>query len=750
MAASFPEFSPDELNELLSAVMPEIPGYRVMRRIGRGGMSYVYLGVQESLDRQVAIKVIAPEALKDEVSRQRFEKEARTIAKLEHPCIVGIYEIGRTEQGLTYYVLPYLPKGHLRQRDLRADEDRILEVLRALLSALDYAHARGIVHRDVKAENVMFDGMDRPVLTDFGIAVSKRDSVRMTGGGQAVGSGGYMAPEQARGERVDGRADLYSVGVLTFEMLTGRLPFQNPDSLGLALMHAQDPVPMLPAAQRHWQGFINKAMAKAPAQRYASAGEMLAALERVAVQRRIGDARRASRLRPMLSPSRLPPAWRGPLLGSALTLAAVLLLGGLWSLWPRSSPGESVAAATALPLAAHEPSPEPEFVEPPAAAEALLSEPVAEAGAEPPPLPPGERELAAARQQIARGRLSLPRGDNALESLRAAHAVRPGSRQLSLLGERWLGAATPHLQAALEAGRDDQAKALLQRASGLAELLGLREGEAWAGLLAAIALPLKTRIESQHARADLGALRAAKAFATELGVPPALLEPAWSRPVVRARPGDLLGSGGSRLVLLRLPAEGLAGLAVMPAEVTREQYAAFARATARPEARCRVRTARVTLRKRSWSEPGFAQDGSHPVVCVSAADALAYADWLGQRDGVRYRLPDAAQWRQMAGGAPVEACAAGRIACGGEGTQAAGEGRADALGLRGLHGNVREWLADCEGAGCARRRAALPGWRDAPAAAQAGGSEALEAGFGYDDVGFRLLREVPASELELR
>jgi serine/threonine-protein kinase PpkA len=748
MAASFPEFSPDELNELLSAVMPEIPGYRVMRRIGRGGMSYVYLGVQESLDRQLAIKVIAPEALKDEVSRQRFEKEARTIAKLEHPCIVGIYEIGRTEQGLTYYVLPYLPKGHLRQRDLREDEDRILEVLRALLSALDYAHSRGIVHRDVKAENVMFDSMDRPVLTDFGIAVSKRDSVRMTGGGQAVGSGGYMAPEQARGERVDGRADLYSVGVLAFEMLTGRLPFQNPDTLGLALMHAQDPVPMLPAAKRHWQGYINKAMAKTPAQRYASAGEMLAALERVAVQRRIGEARRESRLRPMLSPARLPPAWRGPLLGSALTLAAVLLIGGIWSLWPRPSPGE--VAAAALPVAVPEPAPEPAFVEPPPAAEAVHSEPVAEETAEPPPLSPGERELAAARQQIARGRLSLPPGDNALDSLRAAHAVRPGSRQLTLLGERWLGAAAPHPQAALNAGRDEQAKALLQRASGLAELLGLREGEAWAGLLSAIAVPLKARIESQHARADIGALRAAKAFASELGVPPALLEPSWSKPVVRARPGDLLSSGGSRLVLLRLPAEGRAGLAVLPTEVTREQYAAFARATARPEARCRVRTARVTLRKRSWSEPGFAQQGSHPVVCVSAADALAYADWLGQRDGVRYRLPDAAQWRQIAGAAAGDACVAGRIACGDEGTLAAAEGRADALGLRGLHGNVREWLADCEGAGCAQRRVALPGWRDAPVAAQAGGSESMEAAFGYDDVGFRLLREVAASEVELR
>ena len=133
MAAPQPELSLDELDELLSGLTPEIPGYRVLRRIGRGGMSYVYLAVQESLNRQVAIKLIAPDALKDEVGKLRFEKEARTIAKLVHPCIVGIHEIGRTEHGLLYYVLPYLPRGHLRQRDLRNDEDAI-DNLEALLS----------------------------------------------------------------------------------------------------------------------------------------------------------------------------------------------------------------------------------------------------------------------------------------------------------------------------------------------------------------------------------------------------------------------------------------------------------------------------------------------------------------------------------------------------------------------------------------------------------------------------------------
>jgi serine/threonine protein kinase len=125
-------------------------------------MATVYLATQQSLDRPVSIKVMEREALQDETSMQRFENEARTIAKLSHPGIVGIHEVGRTSDGRMYYIMPYLANGDLSQRDLRNDEPRIVDVLRTLLSALDYAHVRGFVHRDVKQENVLFDADNRP------------------------------------------------------------------------------------------------------------------------------------------------------------------------------------------------------------------------------------------------------------------------------------------------------------------------------------------------------------------------------------------------------------------------------------------------------------------------------------------------------------------------------------------------------------------------------------------------------------
>lgn len=759
MAAPQPELSLDELDELLSGLTPEIPGYRVLRRIGRGGMSYVYLAVQESLNRQVAIKLIAPDALKDEVGKLRFEKEARTIAKLVHPCIVGIHEIGRTEHGLLYYVLPYLPRGHLRQRDLRNDEDAIVQVLRSLLSALDYAHAHGVVHRDVKAENVLFDGTDRPVLADFGIAVSRFDSSRVTSRGQAVGSSGYMAPEQARGERVDGRADLYSIGVLTYQMLTGDLPFRDRDPLALALKHAQDPIPRLPSSKAHWQPFIDHAMAKCAEDRFPDARAMLAALDMVAampaltqttgqhaVTLRLPSLPSLAKLLGRTDADQAAGTSRRPLvLGAVLVAAALGTLA--YALWP---------AGTATPTPAAETHPG-DAAQAPAAVvfDAVLEDPADAAGtpADVEPvaavLPPGLHELAAARRQIARARLTRPDGDNAHASLLAAHAILPHAPETAALGNRWLEAITPHLGEALDAGRDDQARQLHERAAQLADTLGLREGAGWRGLEAALLPHLSARLQRALDAGDLAALRQAKAFATGLGIAGSALEPLWSRPIVTARPGDSLRSGQTRMQLIRLPAAAQAGLAALPHEVTRDQYAAFAAATAREPARCRVRTG-VTVRARTWDRPGFTQAGDHPVVCVTLDDALAYAAWLGARDGQAYRLPSAAEWQVIAGPAPAgDACSAGRVACGGiEGTAAAASGPVGPLGLRGLHGNTREWLADCPGNDCSRRLSASAGWRDAPP--QAGARLPLDITRAFDDVGFRLVRDVRPAEVESR
>ncbi len=793
-----PELSPDELSELLSAYMPDIPGYRVMRRLGQGGMSYVYLGLQESLDRQVAIKVIVPTALKDEVGKLRFEREARTIAKLQHPAIVSIHDVGRTELGLLYFVMPYLPRGHLGQRDLRNDEPRLISILRALLWGLDYAHERGIVHRDIKSENVLFDTVDRPLLADFGIAMHRGDRNRVTDGGFALGSATHMAPEQARGERVDARADLYSLGVVAFEKLTGELPFQAEGPLPMAVRHAVDPVPRLPSAKAHWQAFIDRALAKSPDARYSNAQEMMAALDQI-------EQERLTAAQAMLTPASAPehhaspapapatPRRRGvnPLFVAAaacivLVLAVVVAMQA-WGL--RDAPsgaslsrvepaleasaqiaagaqagavkragaqagatagvahsgdssagfdsaragdaqaladaGKFAAAAVAQDgadaFAAGEVVSDGEtFADVDAEARALAE---AEAA-----LPPGERALRAAQRQITRQRLTQPPGDNALESLQIAHPLLPDSPRLARLGEAWLNAAQPHIAAAFERGSTLPELRLYTAAGELATLLHLRGSDAWKGIEQIAVEWLRARLRTTLQAQDLNGLRAAKADAAPLGIAAAALEPEWSQGIVRARVGDRL-SGSAALVLLRLPTEVRTGFAAMPAAVSRAEYAAFAEATGRPASSCRVRSAAFNLRKRRWNAPGFEQVASQPVVCISLDDAAAYAQWFGQRAGQGFRLATEAEWRaHLATGAALQ-CEAQPSTC------------ADPQ-------HVREWTASC-GAGCQRQPVLGFGWREASGDRDAR-SATVDPAHGYDDVGFRLVREVARAELEQR
>lgn len=781
------ELSPEELSTLLTGAMPEVPGYRVVRRIGKGGMSHVYLGVQISLDRQVAIKVISPEALKDEKSKARFEQEAHTIAKLEHPCIVGVHEVGRTPQGLLYYVLPYLARGHLGQRDFTNDEGRIIEVLRSLLSALEYAHTRGIVHRDVKAENVLFDNADRPLLTDFGIALQRNDAGnRITTIGLAVGSGGYMAPEQARGETVDGRADLYSVGVLAFELLTGRLPYLSSDPLGLALMHAQDPIPRLPPERRHWQGFIDRAMAKAPDNRFRSAPQMLGALNQIAVRERVAHAAEAA-------PLSLPgiPIWQRHWFRPALftTAAAGVLVASLLLLrQPAEAPKPADAFFTgrdAEPVAP-EPTPVPVVAAPapgddaaPVAVDAASGE-AQPAAAEPPtptptpatpeseipdaparpyasveagasvatlafdPRQPGARELHGVPRQIKALRLSTPAGDNAVESLAAARKAGASAAELDRYADEVLAAMGAHLASAVGNGRDEMARTGWKRAQEFSRAAGRLKTPAWEKLRAGLVAPINARLSRAAQSFDRGAFNDTRTLAQALGVPASSLEPAWSATIAEAKPGRVVRGGGPTTVLVQPPSGTRAGVAIMREEVTRSGYAAFASATQRPVTRCRNRLAPISIKKRSWRDPGFPQGSEHPAVCVSFEDARAYAQWLSARTGETWRLPTASEWRQVASyKGSGNACKDGRIDCGQDGTVPVGSGPASPLGLVGVRGNAREWLVDCDG-GCRQRLVTGLGWRDSAGRAEPTRASGFDAGVGFDDVGFRLVREVGA------
>ena len=778
------EMSPEELSALLTSVMPDIPGYRVMRRIGKGGMSYVYLAVQESLDRQVAIKITAPEILREEIAKQRFEQEARTIAKLEHPSIVGIFEVGRSPQGLMYYVMPFLSKGHLGQRDLRNDEQRIVGVLRTLLSALGYAHTRGIVHRDVKAENVLFDNADRPVLADFGIALPFRSSTRITNVGFAVGSAAYMAPEQARGDTVDGRADLYAVGVLAYEMVTGHLPFQANDALALAVMHAHDPIPPLPSNRRHWQPFISASMAKNKEQRFKNAEQMLNALEDI--ERKIQRPASEGTATPTPTP---PPGYvaalkaeqpRRPMrvwVGGGLAALALAGVGLMW-LGSERTPdfltidGGAPVAVVDDPIGAAAvaagAAPAPDAASPVVGqrsgdaaaqgAEALAATttgrdegPQADPAAAPAgadagfrsaalpydPRVPAARELSAAQRQIQRLRLSNPPGDNATDSLLAARALAPRDPQLATLESALITAFGSQIDRALDAEDSETAASLWQRARRFVEQAELGETPAWTSLVSAREEAVRTRLVAAAEQRDRRLLRRAtdEIALYQLDEARFAAEIRAARIALLPRPGARIEGRGPAMRLVQAPTENRAGLAAMEHEVSRADFLAFAQATGRPLSRCRG----GFLERRTWVDPGFAQTPRDPIVCVTAADGEAYAAWRSQRDGQRYRLPTAADWSQLSQGAAAS-CATTRLRCDRrEGTVAVGSGQASSLGLADVGGNVREWLSNGSVAGA--------GWRSDAAQARAGAMQAGGDGRGQDDIGFRLVREVSLDEL---
>ncbi|MFC5568455.1 bifunctional serine/threonine-protein kinase/formylglycine-generating enzyme family protein [Lysobacter yangpyeongensis] len=655
--------------------LPEIAGYRLLRVINHGGMSTVYLARQHTLGRDVAIKVMSPQALSDETSRRRFENEVRTIARLEHPHVVRIYEVGRTHEGLPYYVMPYMSRGHLGQRNYVRSERRVVEIADILLSVLGYAHARNIVHRDVKAENVLFDDADRPLLADFGIALRKDwGGARMTATGLAVGSTAYMAPEQARGEVVDGRADLYALGVLIWEMLTGKLPFEAPDALSMAVMHAQDPIPKLPAHLAHWQHFMNRALAKQPSQRFEDAAQMRAGIESVTERSLLPALRdRLRRLAPLQQYAR--PIWA---VGALLAFIGVGVLGAEYLSRRRSAEDYSPQAADAAAIVAHN------------EVTTAMLKPLQDT--------PARKAIDTARKRIAAGQLTAPLDANAYTSvLEAWNADGTNSEVLAVAGEL-IDAFADAIAAQIREGNDARAREIHAMASALAQQTGTTRSPAYQRLRGKIEAAVKARFDAAAKRYDRKEAERTALLVRDFGLAPQLGTALAARAAKIPKMGAVLPGGG----VLHAGAEG--AVAIRRSPVTRADYVRFVEATKRTPTLCRERASLLrVLAPRDWRTPGFAQTETEPVVCVSLQDAEAYANWYSQQTGQHWRLPTLAEASE---------------------TPAQAGNRALSL-----------WSRDCSG-GCARRIVSGKSWRSRT------DQRPLLANRGYDDVGFRLIRDL--------
>ncbi|HML24035.1 MAG TPA: protein kinase [Aggregatilinea sp.] len=260
--------------------------YELLEVMGKGGMATVYRAYQPSMHREVAIKIIAPGLASDPEFMTRFEREAQIIARLQHPHILPVYDFGR-EEDKAYLVMRLMDGGHLADELDRGPlkPERVIELTRQIASALDYAHRRGIVHRDLKPTNILLDDMGNAYLTDFGIAkmVAGTATTGLTAPGAVMGTPTYMAPEQWRAQPVDGRTDVYSLGVIVYQMLLGQTPFSAETPHGLMYQHLdmQPPAPhtIQPDLPLSIEPVLGKALAKDPEDRYASASAFAEALD---------------------------------------------------------------------------------------------------------------------------------------------------------------------------------------------------------------------------------------------------------------------------------------------------------------------------------------------------------------------------------------------------------------------------------------------------------------------------------------
>ncbi|MDH5394692.1 MAG: serine/threonine protein kinase [Gammaproteobacteria bacterium] len=258
-----------------------IPGYTIERELGHGGMAHVYLAIQESFGREVALKVLSPHLADDDQFSKRFLREARIVSQLNHPNIVTVYDAGK--QGKFHYMsMEYIPGKDLKQLKDSISRQEAIRIVKDVARALDFAGNKGVVHRDVKPENIMIHATDkRVVLMDFGIAHGDDVTHGMTQTGKAIGTPHFMSPEQTKGLKVDHRSDIYSLGIVLFQLLAGYLPYDASSAVAVGIKHLTAPIPVLPAGLEIFQPIVNICLSKQPSHRYQKASELIAALDKI-------------------------------------------------------------------------------------------------------------------------------------------------------------------------------------------------------------------------------------------------------------------------------------------------------------------------------------------------------------------------------------------------------------------------------------------------------------------------------------
>ena len=794
--------------------MIEIPGYIIKREISAGKDASILLAEQTSLDRDVALKVVAPALVADKAHVERFLQVARTLASFSHPNIVAVYDVGMSPSQTPYFSMQYLSGGDFTLRAQHGmSEPDLTETLASITRAVGYIHQRGLIHRAISPQNVLYDAYNTAVLIDFGAAPTPAQESYVTSTGFAVEVGRYTSPEQARGGDLDARSDIYSLGALTFLGLTGRPPYDGVDGFAIAYAHVFEPVPRLPPARAHWQALIDCALAKDPKDRYGSVEEFLDALTHVGLERDVAlsapmPAEPAASVATAAAAAEVPvakaapppvreaagativgpkpvkatvasapapapaarPGWKRawPLAVAALGLvliAAALLLPKRAS-EPVAVPASPAATAVAVapvpappPIAATAPagSPPPNEVAaapaavaespppatgagtPPTATAPLPNEPTgmldaAEAQAEADALDPAKaptvvdtltESIRLGRGDLAAQRLIAPPGRNALERFQFALNLEPRSKPAKQgivdLAKKFVDLADKAAAEKVPAGTVSAALVeQLGHATDVARLVpeGAEVMKEIAARRRKAAEPLIAQAKAAADRWDKTAAKAAYEQALKVDPDDAAARDGLKFVATIGEAGfvfrDRAGDSGSAPAMVVLPG---AGLAMARHPVTRAEFRRYWDGGGRGEFSARQPSCRDresifrSSKKRNWENPDITQDDSHPVVCISWAEATAYAQWLSKQTGKRYRLPAPAEFDRVAARAGRGDCTSANLADAAYNKQFDSRDGSDCAdgfaatspverfaaieGVFDIDGNVREWVAAC-------------------------------------------------------
>ena len=716
------------------ANLMDVPGYRLVRPIGSSGMATVYVAMQRSLERQVAVKVFDTVDIE---AIARFEQLLRTNARLSNPHIVGAHQIGRTGDGRLFHSMPFLLSAELSRHTLRSKPLKIAALLREVLDALGHAHRRGVVHGGVKPANVLFDERGHARLADFGVARCATELGR-----PHPGAAGYLSPEQARGNPPGQRSDLYSVGVLAYELLTGALPFEGEDAVATAIAHVEQPVPRLPPMVAAWQPWIDKALAKAPAQRFQSAEAMAGALSAI-------DGLEEPATRPARSAAKFHvPTWA--MVAAVLVVAAGVIAG--WATWSHHRAPAAAVADPVVPMDASARAANA-FAAPAPAAASTAAAPLA-----------GRVQILIAQGDALRAgdHLFSPPGDNAAEEYLTALTLDPGNPAAVAGIDAMLATLRHRLDAAWRADKFPQTFSLLKQCDLLAAHASLGARHDWRTQRNAFAKTVGDAVAAAAHAHDANRLASLKPLAEALPASyPAGFDPAAAERAATALAAGTLLRDPNGPALVYVPATDKApAFAIQRVEVTRADYAAFAQATQRAASKClEAYNPFSRMQHLTWQNPGFAQGGDHPAVCVSWNDAAAYAAWLSKTTGQAYRLPSSAEWLRAAQGMPKEnPCQLGnvddvsrksamdndKLSCsdGAEYTAAVGHYAPSGVGAFDMYGNVSEWMA---GGSAGSRVFRGLSWRDGSRQTPLGRQGSAGSDVGYTNVGFRVVRVIDAT-----